>query len=110
MGEEKAREIEENPDNFYNLDKFRIWRAKARFNAILSTLVAVPAVSTILNGNRNGIGLMRGNKVVTGVSTVLFYCASYYVFLRKAGFTNEVFMEQTYARNHKMLRNAIIQQ
>ncbi len=109
LGEKKANEIEDDPDLFYNLDKFRQWKNKARMNAFFSTLVAVPTITTMLNGGRNGIGLIQRNKTVSGISTLVFFYASLQVFLYKAGFTNDFYLEQSYARNHKMLRNMIIE-
>ena len=44
LGPERTEEIEKNPDLFYNHEKFRIWQAKARFRAILTPLIAFPAV------------------------------------------------------------------
>ena len=59
LGNEKSTEIEQNPDLFYNHERFRIWQAKARFRAILTTAAVCPPLFTILNNNRDGYGFMR---------------------------------------------------
>ncbi len=56
LGTQKAKEIEISPDLFYNHERFRIWQAKARFRALLSTIVVYPAICTVLSGGRNGLG------------------------------------------------------
>ena len=98
------------PDLHYNHDKFRIWQAQARFRALLTSLVAFPAVTTILAGGRDGMGLAKKNR---GAGFALFagiYMGSFYVWHRIVGYNSAAYYEQNYAKNVKMLRNIIIRQ
>ena len=88
LGHDKAKEIRENPDLFYNHERFRIWHAKARFRATLSTIIAVPAISTVLNGNRNGVTFMTRNWFLTIPLALGVWSSSYFVFNRLGGYTN----------------------
>ena len=110
LGNEKSKEIEENPDLFYNHERFRIWQAKARFRAILTTAVVCPTLFTILNNNRDGIGFMK-NKWYISVPMILgTYITTFYIWHRIVGYNNQAYLEQTYSKNVKMLRNLLIKQ
>ena len=110
LGDEKASEIEKQPDLHYNHERFRIWQAQARFRALLTTLVAFPAVSTILAGGRDGLGLAKRNRLVGFALFTGIYVSSFYVWHRIVGYNNAAYYEQNYAKNVKMLRNMIIRQ
>jgi len=110
LGDEKASEIEKQPDLHYNHERFRIWQAQARFRALLTTLVAFPAVSTILAGGRDGLGLAKRNRLAGFALFTGIYVSSFYVWHRIVGFNNAAYYEQNYAKNVKMLRNMIIRQ
>ena len=110
LGEQKASEIEKEADLHYNLDKFRIWQAQARFRALLTTLVAFPAAATILAGGRDGLGFAKRNRVAGFALFAGMYMTSFYVWHRIVGYNNDAYYEQNYAKNVKMLRNIIIRQ
>ena len=110
IGPERSAEIERDPDLFYNHEKFRIWQAKARFRAFITTLVAVPAVFTVANGGRNGSGLMRRNPTISLAAIVGTYVTTFYLWHRIVGYNKQAQNEQLYAKNVKMLRNLLIKQ
>ena len=111
LGEQKAGEIEKDPDFFYNHERFRIWQAKARFRAGLTTIVAVPALLTVANRGRNGVEFLTKSSSYIGWPVLVgCYMGSFYVWHRYVGFNRQVQMEQSYAKNIKMMRNFIIRQ
>ena len=110
LGDSIANSIEKDPDLFYNHERFRIWHAQARFRAILTTLVVAPTIFTAANGFRDGAGWARKNRYLSTGIIFGTFVASYYVHHRAVGYNNQACLEQTYAKNHKMLRNKIIKQ
>ena len=88
LGPEKVAEIEENPDLFYQHERFRIWQAQARFRALATTAIAIPTICTVLNGGRNGIGFMRSRPVISGCMTIGVFVFSFYVWHRIVGYNN----------------------
>ena len=76
----------------------------------MTTAIAVPAIFTALNNGRNGWGLMKQRYLfalgVTGVTFII----SHFGWHRYVGYNNQSVLEQTYAKNVKMLRNLIIKQ
>lgn len=110
LGNEKSKEIEESPDLFYNHERFRIWQAKARFRAFVTTFVACPTLFTVLNNNRDGLGFMKRKWFISLPVVIGTYITSFYVWHRIVGYNNQAYLEQTYAKNVKMLRNLIIKQ
>jgi hypothetical protein len=65
-------------------------------------------VSTVLNGGRGGYELIKRRWGLAGPAIIGIYMTYFYVFHRFAGYNNQVYNEQAYAKNHKMLRNLII--
>ena len=59
LDSEKVKEINANPDLFYNHEKFNIWFKQARFRTTLLTLITFPTTVTLLNGGRNGLQFIR---------------------------------------------------
>ena len=110
LGEEKATAIEKEPDLYYNHERFRIWQAQARFRAFLTTAVAFPAVLTVLNGGRDGLGFARRNRLLAVPLLVGIYASSFWAWHRVVGYNNQSYYEQNFAKNAKMLRNVIIRQ
>jgi hypothetical protein len=70
----------------------------------------VPAFFTVANGGRDGIGLMRRSKALSIPAIIFTYMVTYYTWHRVVGYSKDVALEQTYAKNHKMLRNMLIKQ
>lgn len=95
---------------FYNHERFRIWQAKARFRAFLATIPTIMAVSTVLSGGRGGLELVKRKWPIAVPAVAVTYMTYFYIFHRLVGFNNQVYSEQAYAKNHKMLRNLIIKQ
>ena len=110
LGNEKADAIEKEPDLFYNHERFRIWQAQARFRALIATIPTVMAVSTYLSGGRGGLDLIKRRYPIAVPAIAGTYVVFFSVFHRLVGYNNQVYNEQTYAKNFKMLRNIIIKQ
>jgi len=110
LGNDKADEIEKQPDLFYNHERFRIWQAQARFRALVATVPTVMAVSTFLNGGRGGYELIKRRWALAIPAIAINYMSYFFIFHRLVGYNNQVHNEQSYAKNHKMLRNLIIKQ
>ena len=110
LGSQKANEIETTPDLYYNHERFRIWQAKARFRAFVTTLVVYPALCTVLAGGRNGLGWQRANRFLALPLLVGTYASTFYVWHRVVGYNSAEYYEQTFAKNVKMLRNLNIRQ
>ena len=108
LGEEKAAQIEKQPELFYDHERFRIMQAKARFRAAIATVPTVIAVSTYLNGGRDGYGLIKRKWPLAIPAIIFTYCSYFYVIHRQVGYNNQTYYEQAYAKNVKMLRNLII--
>ena len=108
LGDQKADQIEKEPDSFYNHERFRIWQAQARFRALITSLIVFPAVTTVMNGNRNGLGLIRSKPVFGLPLFAVIYASSFWMWHRYVGYSAESYYEQNYAKNHKMLRNLMI--
>ncbi len=108
VGDEKADEIEQSPDLFYNSERFRIWYGKARFRAAFMTLVAVPSIFVFLNGGKNGIGYMSKNPAIAAFTYIGVFGASLLIFRKIGGFDKQKYYEQEYSKNYKMLRNVVV--
>lgn len=85
--------IEKSPDLFYNNDKFRQWQAKARFRAVVATLITIPTLATVASRGRDGIGLLRRNWVFAVPGSLAVGIVYFYVFHRMVGYSNQSFME-----------------
>ena len=110
IGEERAAEIEADPDLFDNMEKFRIWQAKARWRSGWTALFAVPIIFTYANGGRNGFGLMLKHKTIAVATFFGTWAVGWFIWHRIVGYSTRAYNEQLYARNTKMLRNALIKQ
>lgn len=110
LGRDKADSIEADPDFYYNHERFRIWQAQARFRAILTTLLVCPVVLVTANNFKDGWGFMTKRWYVSAPFIIGTFVISFYAWHRFVGYNNEVYMEQSYAKNVKMLRNLIIKQ
>lgn len=93
LGSDKSKEIEDDPDLFYNHERFRIWQAKARFRAILTTAAVCPPLFTMLNNNRDGIGFMRRKWYISVPITLGTFITSFYVWHRIVGYNNQAYLE-----------------
>ena len=83
-------------------------QAKARFRALIATLPTVMAVSTQLNGGRGGLDLLKKRWYLAVPAVAVTYATYFWVFHRQVGYSNQIYYEQNYAKNCKMLRNLII--
>jgi hypothetical protein len=93
LGGSRASEIEKEPDLFYNHERFRIWQAKARFRALVATVPTVIAVSTMLNGGRGGLDLIKRRYPIAVPAIASTYAVYFYVIHRLVGYNNQVYNE-----------------
>lgn len=106
LGQEKAAEIERNPDLFYNHEKFRIWQAKARFRAIVSTLVGFPVMCVYLaEKNQGGYNWAKSKPLLSVPLLIGTFTSSFFLWHRYVGYNQQAVLEQNFAKNFKMLRN-----
>jgi hypothetical protein len=68
----------------------------------------MPLFCLTANGWKDGRAWSRRNWRITVPLTLLTYTVSFYAWHRLAGYNNEAYLEQNYAKNSKMLRNLII--
>ena len=77
----------------------------------MTTLVVAPTVLTIANGGRNGVVMFSKSRMYIGWPILIgCYMGSFYAWHRYVGYNRQVYMEQSYAKNIKMMRNIIIRQ
>ena len=110
LDSKRAQEIEQTPDLYYNHERFRIWQAKARFRAVVTTLVVYPALCVVLAGGRNGLGWSRSYRLLSIPLLVGTFAGSFFVWHRIVGYNSNDYYEQTFAKNVKILRNLNIKQ
>ena len=113
VGEDKAKEIAAKPENFADADAFRIFHAKARFRATVTTVVAAVAVSSVAApklGYSSGVRLLKANSVLTLPALVGTWCTSYMIWNRVVGWNSQQRNEWLFAKNIRMLRNIQIRQ
>ena len=113
IGEERAQEIRDDPENFSDADAFRIYHAKARFRATITTLGAVVVGSTVaapMLGFTNGSHLVRANRLAAYPAMAATFFVSYKIWHRIVGWTPQKENELIYAKNIRMLRNLQIRQ
>lgn len=113
IGAEKAQEIRDDPENFSDADAFRIYHAKARFRATVSTVGAALIASNLAApqmGFQSGSHLIRANKLAAYPALAATWIVTYSVWHRLVGWTPQKENELTYAKNIRMLRNLQIKQ
>lgn len=74
----------------------------------MATVPTVMGVSTFLNGGKDGLQLLKKRWAIAVPAIAVTYAVYFYAFHRQVGYNNQVYSEQAYAKNHKMLRNLII--
>ena len=77
---------------------------------MIATIPTVMAVSTYLSGGRGGLDLIKRRYPIAVPAIAGTYVVFFSVIHRLVGYNNQVYNEQTYAKNFKMLRNIIIKQ
>ena len=95
---------------FYNHERYRIYQHKAIFRSILSSIFVLPLVFNVMNGGSKGIDFVRRKPLIAGPLSLVYFTVNFYIWNRVVGFRSEDYMCHIYAKNHKMLRNILIQQ
>ena len=76
----------------------------------MATVPTVMVVSTVLNGGFDGYQLIKRRWCMAGPAILATYVGYFFVFHRAVGYNNQVYNEQAFAKNVKMLRNMIVKQ
>ena len=88
LGNEKANEIDKQPELFYDSERFNIMMKKARFRAFVATIPTTMAISTFLNGSRDGLGLIKRHWYIAVPAIASTYCVFFTIFHRQVGYSN----------------------
>ena len=88
LGEDMIKQIEINPDLFYNNEKFREWRSKARDRSFMTTAVVVPAILVGLNKGINGIGFVKSHPILSFAIIGTTFIGSFFTWHRILGYNN----------------------
>ncbi|CDW83629.1 UNKNOWN [Stylonychia lemnae] len=110
IGNDRADQIERNPDLFCNHERYRIYQHSAMFWTTVSSLVGLPAIFTALNGGRGGSEWARRNGRISLVVGLSYASINFLLLNRYKGFRNDDYLCHLYAKNHKMLRNILIKE
>ena len=70
----------------------------------------MPFIFNIINGGSNGRDFIRRQKVASGALATVFFMLNFFTWNRVVGFRSDDYYCHLYAKNHKMLRNIMIQQ
>ena len=105
LGEEKAREIERHPEDFFNANKFRYYQAKAYHRAIPFSFIATLMGVFAIGGYENSHKILFRKWPLVGLAGLTVYFVSYKAFEYKAGFRNDDYDAHTYAKYLLIMRN-----
>ena len=109
LTDERAKQIEASPEDIADADAFRIYHAKARFRATVTTLgvlVGGSSVAAHYSGLAdNGRQLLRRYKPFVPAALAATWLVSYKIHHYGAGFTHQEDCELKYARAVRMMRN-----
>ena len=93
IGEDKAKEIEQDINLFSDFDQFRKYHAVGRFRGTLCSLLFTTTLFTYVSGGTNGYGAMRRQPLLTAATFASSWVVFYTFWSRKAGFTNQKYNE-----------------
>ncbi len=108
LGPEMAATVAASPEDFADADAFRIYHAKARFRATLTTVAAYIGVSSIaapMLGFSSGSALVRAHRLIAVPATIGTFCTSYFFWNRVIGWNHLQRNQYLFAKNIRMLRN-----
>ena len=108
LGEEKSKEVEQHPEEFFNSNKFWYYQAKAYQRAIPFTFLSTIAGVFAVGGYDNSAHILRNRKSLVFATGFIIYYASYKFFERRAGFRNEDWYAHNYAKYLIITRNVKI--
>ena len=106
LGEEKAKQVESSPEEFFNANKFRYYQSKAYHRAIPFSILSTLAGVFAIGGYDNSHKILRNKKPVIFAAGFCIYFVSYKFFEFRAGFRNEDWVAHNYAKYLLITRNA----
>jgi len=109
VGYDRAREIELDPDQVYNHEKWRILQGKAARRSLIFAVLAPSAVCFALAPGQP-YKVIQKNKALYLASIGASFAVGFPIIHRLMGYSNEGYNEFQYAKYVKMLRNAQIRQ
>eukprot|EP00344_Euplotes_crassus_P008429 CAMPEP_0197010750 /NCGR_PEP_ID=MMETSP1380-20130617/55707_1 /TAXON_ID=5936 /ORGANISM="Euplotes crassus, Strain CT5" /LENGTH=117 /DNA_ID=CAMNT_0042432899 /DNA_START=144 /DNA_END=497 /DNA_ORIENTATION=+ len=105
LGEEKAKQIEQSPEDFYNGNKFRYFQVKGYHRSVPFSIVATLAGVFAVGGYKNSNMLMRRHPFFVFGAGACIFIASHKFFERRAGYRTDDYYAHVYAKYLIMTRN-----
>ena len=105
VGEEKAGQIEQSPESFFNANKFRYYQAYAYHRAIPSSILVTMFGVFAIGGYDNSNYIIRKRFPLVAASGFVLFLGFYKIFEFKAGFREEDWKAHNYAKYLLITRN-----
>ena len=93
LGADKVAEIESDVNLFADADQFRIYHAKGRWRGTWSAMFSTMAITTVLNGGRDGRTFMRKQPLIAGGIFLGSWVFFYQFWSRYCGYTAQKYNE-----------------
>ena len=106
LGEERSKEIEKHPEEFFNANKFWYYQVKAYLKAIPFTLIALPLGVFAVGGHHGSHHIVKNRKPLIAAAGLMTYYLSYKFFEKRIGFKKEDWIAHNYAKYLIITRNA----
>ena len=110
IGEEKAQEVESNPHEFFNANKFRYFQAKGYHRSIPFAFVTTLAGVFALGGYSSSNRILRTKFPFVFAFGFANFLVSQKFFEWRAGYRHEDYLTHTYAKYVIITRNLKIKQ
>ena len=105
LGDERAKEVEQAPEEYFNANKFRYYQLKAYHRAIPFTFVSTLLGVFAIGGYQNSNYILKKKFPFVLTAGFLIYFSSYKFFEFRAGFRKEDWMAHNYAKYLLITRN-----
>ena len=105
LGEEKAKQVETHPEDFYNGNKFRYFQVKGYHRAVPFSIFATLAGVFAMGGYKNSNAIMRRHPYMVLGAGLLTFIGSHKFFEWRAGFRSEDYNAHIYAKYLILTRN-----
>ena len=108
LGDDRAKEVESAPEEYFNANKFRYYQSKAYHRAIPFTFVSTLLGVFAVGGYEKSNYILKKKMPFVLSAGFLIYFASYKFFEFRAGFRKEDWMAHNYAKYLLITRNTKI--
>ena len=105
LGEEKAKAIEESPEDFYNGNKFRYFQLKGYHRSIPFTAFATVAGIFAVGGFKNSAYIIKNHFRLIMPASFICLLLSQRFFEMNNGFKSEDYLAHNYAKYLILTRN-----